>query len=159
MILGSSFIRALTETDIGPLGEMVAAAFAGQDGAVPARYRPAAIRRRLQWSLESAADGGPVTLVATLAGCPVALGQYGPSRWAGGSWELMLGVTRPDLQGKGIGHALVLARMAAIEAAGGGLVFVSAKRPERWLRYGFQSGPFNPQTGATALWRYVGGGR
>lgn len=38
---------------------------------------------------------------------------------------------------------------------GGGRV----KRPGRWQRYGFAPGPFNPFTGATTLWRLVGGGR
>lgn len=156
---GASFVRPMSELDVSALCAVVASAFAGRDGTVPTRYRADAVRRRLEWSLSSAADGGPVTLVAELGGAPVAMGQYGPSRWAANSWELMFGATRPDLQGKGIGHALVVARLAAIEAAGGGLVFVSAKRPDRWRRYGFEVGPFNPLTGATALWRYVGGGR
>lgn len=159
MIQILSLVRPMADFDLPALCGVVAAAFTGRDGTVPLRYQAKAVRERLEWSLASAADGGPITLVACLADTPVALGQYAPARWAASSWELTFGATLPDLQAKGIGHALVMARLAAIEAAGGGVVFVSAKKAARWRRYGFEAGPFNPLTGATAFWRFVGGGR
>lgn len=155
MLMGPCLIRPLTEDDIPGLCAVVAA-FTVSSGHVPGRYRPAAVRERLERSLD---PGGPVTLVAELGGQAVALGQYGAARWAASSWELMFGATRPDLQGKGLGHALVQARLAAVAGNGDGLVFVSSRCPDRWQRYGFHVGPVNPLTGASALWRYVGGGR
>lgn len=155
----AALVRPMTALDIPDLCALVGGAFVDRRGHVPARYRPALVRSRLQWSLDSAASGGPVTLVAELGGHAVGMGQYGPARWAGAAWEMMLGATRPDLQGKGIGHALVMARMEAIAQGGGGLVFVSARQAQRWRRYGFEAGPVNPLTGATTLWRFVGEGR
>lgn len=70
---------------------------------------------------------------------------------------MMLGATYPHLQGAGIGHALVLARLDAISRAGGGVVLVSAKKPERWLRYGFGALTVNLSTGSTMLSREVAG--
>jgi predicted N-acetyltransferase YhbS len=156
LMVRPSLIRPMTEMDIPDLCSVVATAFTGRDGALPARYQPPAVAERLRRSL---IPGGAMTLLAELGGNPVALAQYARSAWAASSWELMFAATRPDLQGKGFGHELVLARLAAVEQSGGGLVFVSARSVARWRRYGFSDGPFNPQTGATTMWRYVGSGR
>ncbi len=146
-------VRLLTVTDIPMLALMVERAFQGRDGSVPDHYRSAAVGDRLRRSL----DSDVVTLVADLSGVPAALGQYGPARWARSTWELMLGATWPVLQGCGLGHALAVARLEAVAAEGGGMVFVSTRQPARWRRYGFDPGPNNPVTGATALWRFIPG--
>lgn len=151
-------IRPLETHDLLNVAFLVAEAFKGRDGTVPERYEPTAIIPKLAWSLDAAGDTGvPRYLVATIGGGAVAIGGYARSRAAGSTWELLLGATRPDLQGRGIGHALMLARWEAIraETPEGGLVTVSTKNLGRFLRYGFHPGPRNPATGSWLMWAEV----
>lgn len=157
-------IRPLALSDLLKAAFVVAEAFAGPGGVTPERYSLCATIMRLAASLDApATPWTPRYLVADLDdGRIVAIGGYARSRAAGSTWELLLGATLPAYQGRGIGHALVLARLDAIraEATDGGLVMVSTKRPARFIRYGFAAGPVNPDTGATLMWAAVpAGGR
>jgi GNAT superfamily N-acetyltransferase len=151
-------IRPLAYPEISTACVLIAKAFSAKDGKVPERYQPHNIVPRLlmQWQGHKE-PGCPQYLIAEVDGQIVAIGGYARSRFGASTWELLLGATLPAFQGRGIGHALVLARLEAIrsEAAGGGLVMVSTKRPARFLRYGFQAGPVNPETGATLMWAPV----
>ncbi|NFV80042.1 GNAT family N-acetyltransferase [Magnetospirillum aberrantis] len=134
---------------------VIAEAFVGPDGTAPERYSPCATIPKLAAAFEDPATfWTPRYLVAEVNGQVVAIGGYARSRAAGSTWELLLGATLPAYQGRGIGHALVLARWDAIraEATDGGIVMVSTRRPARFLRYGFSAGPVNPDTGATLMW-------
>ena len=150
-------IRPLAYAEISSAAALIAQGFAGPDG-IPERYWPHVIIPRLlaQWQHATEPDA-PRYLVAELDGEIVGIGGYARSRSASSTWELLLGATLPAYQGRGIGHAMVLSRLAAIraEAPGGGLVMVSTKRPARFLRYGFQAGPVNPDTGSTLMWGQV----
>lgn len=83
-------------------------------------------------------------LVAVVDGKPVAMGGYGPSGYSRHAWALGPAATLPAHQGRGIGAALIKARIdaigTAVAAAGGtaALLHVSSKRPESWVRLGFQ---------------------
>lgn len=146
-------IRPLRHWDVPTLANIVQEAFGGAHAS--SRYQAANVEERLISSLRGSWFGATVTLVAELDGEPVAMGQYSRSRWAAETWELMLDATRPDLQGQGISHQLVLARLVAIAEAGGGHVIVSAKQYGRWERYGFIQGWRNQQTEAVVMWREV----
>ncbi len=149
-------IRTLALHDLLNAAFLVAEAFVGPDGTAPERYSPCATIPKLGAALDiPATTWAPRYLVAEVEGRMAAIGGYARSRAAGSTWELLLGATLPAFQGRGIGHALVLARLDAIRAEapeGGGLVMVSSRRPERFLRYGFSAGPVNPDTGATRMW-------
>ena len=153
----SILIRPLRHWDVPTLANIVQEAFGGAHA--PPRYQAHSIEDRLILSLKFPRFGIPVTLVAELDGEPVALGQYGPARWAAHTWELMLGATRQDLQGQGIGHQLALARLTAIAEAGGGQVVVSTKNQTRWERYGFIKAWRNPNTEAVVMWREISAGK
>lgn len=151
-------VRALTPADVMDAALMIAEAFTDRAGQVPDRYRPEAVLPALRWSLEAMPHlAAPRYLVAEVDGRIGGIGGYARSRSAAETWELLLAATRPDLQGRGIGHTLMLARWEAIrdEAPDGGLVQVSTKSPARFLRYGFQRGPVNPSTGAVQMWAVV----
>lgn len=151
-------IRPLARHELLHAAFLIAEAFVGPDGTAPERYSPCVTIPKLAAAFEDQATlWTPRYLVAEVNGQVVAIGGYARSRAAGSTWELLLGATLPAYQGRGIGHALVLARWAAIraEATDGGIVMVSTKRPARFARYGFAAGPVNPDTGATLMWAAV----
>ena len=153
-------IRLLERKDLIDVAAVVASAFSSRAGIVPDRYKPSTIIQRLQWSLDGAGQAGvPTYLVAELDGEVVGVGGYAMARFGGATWELLLAATKPELQGRGIGHQLLLARWEAIRAEaspqGGGVVVVSTKNLQRFLRYAFHQGPRNPVTGAYLMWAMV----
>lgn len=152
-------IRPLERKDMLDVAAVVASAFADRKGIVPDRYQPIPIIQRLQWSLNGAGEPGvPRYLVAEVDGEVVGVGGYAVARFGGATWELLLAATKPELQGRGIGHQLLLARWDAIRAESpdeGGVVVVSTKNAPRFLRYGFHQGPRNPVTGAYLMWAMV----
>ena len=71
----------------------------------------------------------------------VGVGGYKPAWCSAFGWELAYGAVRPEWQGRGVGLALLHARLTAIAAEGspGDFVQVMSRRPRTFRRLGFRS--------------------
>lgn len=146
MILGTHHIRAAALSEFDQIAHLIAEAHAAHGGTAE-RYDPAAVLLRLN----QAWAGGGIILVAEQDGSFLACGALTPSVFARHTWALSLGATRPDMQGRGIGHALVEKRLQLAADNGAGSVLVSSRNAARWKRYGLTAINTNPVTGASLM--------
>lgn len=141
LMAAGALVRPLATADIIAVTAIVAAAFREADGAVPERYRPAAVAERLGASFNTQRVTRPRFIVAELGGEPVAVGGFSRESWCSCAWSLYMAAVRPDLQGRRLGSLLIQRRLDAIAAehAGPGTVLVSSRHPGSFLRMGFQA--------------------
>lgn len=146
MIIGSTHIRAAVPEEFDQLAHLISDAHR-VTGEVSDYYDRAAVLIRLN---EANWFGGNI-LVIEVDGAFLACGTLMPARFARDTWTLCLGATRSDMQGRGIGHALVQRRLQMAVHYGAGNILVSSKNVARWNRYDFKCVSVNPITGANLM--------
>jgi N-acetylglutamate synthase-like GNAT family acetyltransferase len=146
MIVGAQHIRLARQSELTQIAHLIHQAHA-ERGEVSSHYQAASVRNRLTLSLLSRGK----ILVAETEGVIHACGAITPAAFAKNTAVLSLGATRPGLQGRGIGHALVLDRLKLAPGMGVGTVLVSARNAARWSRYGFSAVSVNPISGASLM--------
>lgn len=147
MMIGSTHIRnAVNSAELDRLAHFISIAHK-PDGQRNAYYEPAVVYERIIgiWR-----DGATI-LFTEQDGAILACGALVPVNFSRQCWALSLGATRSDLQGRGLGHALVEKRLQLAADRGAGTIVVSAHNAARWIRYGFKAVSVNPVTGSSLM--------
>jgi predicted N-acetyltransferase YhbS len=146
MIFGTAHIRLATLADFDQTSYLISEAHRGS-GEVSERYAADTIRLRLNqiWAF-----GGEV-LLTEQDGAIIACGALSPVAFARDAWAMSFGATRSDMQGRGLGHALVEKRLQLAAEKRAGTIMVSSRNAARWRRYGFKAVNVNPITGASLM--------
>ena len=154
MILGAQHIREATQADFGQIAHLISESHRAA-GASSDHYEAWKIEARLH---EVRIAKGKI-LVADLEGAILSCGAVAASAFARHTWTLSLGATRPDMQGRGLGHHLVVRRLEIAVGAGAGVVLVSSRNEARWRRYNFARAFTNSVTGAHLMFLPTDHGR
>jgi len=145
-------IRALSMADAAArLHEQVVgviqAAHRRSDGSVSERFLPLALFDQVYDGVYSTIRDRARFLVALSGGEVIGVGGYKPAWCSGHGWELAYGAVRPEWQRRGVGMALLRARLDAIASAGtaGDFIVARSSRPSTFIRLGFrQVSPSDP---------------
>lgn len=154
MIIGHRHIREAGLSDLDQIANLIFEAHHAV-GDRSMRYDPSVVRTRLgqAWACQ-----GNI-LVAEIDGAIVSTGTLVRTTFASATVALTLGATRPDMKGRGIGHELVLRRVAIAADLHAGIVLVSSRDMARWQRYGFGIVSRNPVSGAALMALQIDYGR
>lgn len=124
-----------------PFVDVIQAAHRRPDGSVAPRFERGALLDQLHDSVRVTRRDRPRFLLA-LAGndAVVGVGGYKPAWCSGFGWELAYGAVLPLWQGRGVGLALLRARLDAIARAGapGDFILARSGRPSTFIRLGFR---------------------
>lgn len=169
LLAGGVIIRRLRDVDpcaVGQATEVLQVAHRRPDGSLAPRFEHGRLFDELYDSVHAQRPGQARFFVAldTATNRVVGVAGYRQAWCSAFGWELSYAGVHPDWQGRGIGQAMIVARLRSIQGEGseGDFVLVRAARPATFRRMGFSPCMGDPhllvgKVGAIALSQHPAG--